>query len=165
MTELKKISLDAVTHALELGERYRLLGEPDQATSICRDVLIVDPNNQTARRMLLLALTDQFARTKGGGTQHEAEMIAESLDSDYDRHYYLGVVFERWGRSLHMRAAPSHVAGDWISKAMAEYEKAAAHRAGDDDSALLRWNACARLLDRFPEMKDESPVHEMHFGD
>ena len=57
---LKKISPDGVPHALDRAERYRLLNEPVQAESICRDVLAVDADNQTALRALILALTDQF---------------------------------------------------------------------------------------------------------
>lgn len=58
--ELRRISSDGIPHALEKAERYRLLNDPAQAESICRDVLVVDPANQTALRALILALTDQF---------------------------------------------------------------------------------------------------------
>ena len=34
--------------ALEKALRYRLLNEPVEAESICRDVLEVDPDNQAA---------------------------------------------------------------------------------------------------------------------
>ena len=40
--------------------RYRLLNEPEQAESICLDILDVDPDNQEALVTLILALTDQF---------------------------------------------------------------------------------------------------------
>ena len=60
MAEFKSISRDAVPLALKKAERYRLLNEPAQAESVCRDVLAVDPENQHALVTLLLALTDQF---------------------------------------------------------------------------------------------------------
>src|ERR1700722_16262182 len=60
MNDFKPISPDAVPLALEKAERYRLLNEPAQAESICLDVLAVDPDNQRALVMLLLALSDQF---------------------------------------------------------------------------------------------------------
>ena len=60
MFELKPISLDSIPAALERAERYRLLNEPTEAESICLDVIDVDPNNQRALTVLLLALTDQF---------------------------------------------------------------------------------------------------------
>jgi hypothetical protein len=60
MLELKRIPPSAVQPALEKALRYRLLSEPGEAESICRDVLAVDPDNQEALVTLLLALTDQF---------------------------------------------------------------------------------------------------------
>ena len=56
MFELKRLSNDAIPAALERAERYRLLNEPFDAESICEDVLVVDPANQAAQVMLLLAL-------------------------------------------------------------------------------------------------------------
>ena len=43
--ELKRISQAALPAALAKAERYRLLNEPEQAESICRDVLAVEPKN------------------------------------------------------------------------------------------------------------------------
>ena len=59
MFNLKPLSKDAIESALAKAERYRLLNEPDEAESICLDVLEVDPDNQAATVMLLLALSDQ----------------------------------------------------------------------------------------------------------
>ena len=59
--ELKPISHDSVTGALAKAERYRLLNEPNQAESICCDILEVEPDNQQALISLILALTDQIA--------------------------------------------------------------------------------------------------------
>ena len=42
MPEFKSISRDAVPLSLEKAERYRLLNEPAQAESVCRDVLAAD---------------------------------------------------------------------------------------------------------------------------
>ena len=60
MPELKPISIEAVPAALAKAERYRLLNEPSEAASICRDGLQVEPDNQDALIMLLLSLTDEF---------------------------------------------------------------------------------------------------------
>ena len=57
---LKRIHPDGVDAALEKADRYRELNQPAEAESICRDVLVVDPEHQLAHRMLGLALTDQF---------------------------------------------------------------------------------------------------------
>ena len=42
--------------------------------------------------------------------------------------------------------APSYRAYEWLREAMACYEKAETLRAPNNDDALLRWNACARLI-------------------
>ena len=43
---------------MEKALRYRLLNEPLQAESVCRDVLACDPDNQEALITLLLSLSD-----------------------------------------------------------------------------------------------------------
>ena len=58
MSELKTLSTEAVPAALEKAEHYRLLNEPEEAESICQDVLAADPANQRALIVLLLARTD-----------------------------------------------------------------------------------------------------------
>ena len=70
MTErfvLKRISTDAIERSVERAEHYRLLNDPEQAESICLDILAVDPTNGQARITLILSLTDQFQQ--GGGSQ------------------------------------------------------------------------------------------------
>ena len=62
MFELKRLSEDAIPAALEKALRYRLLNEPAEAESICHDVLNIDPQNQQALVLLLLALTDRFGK-------------------------------------------------------------------------------------------------------
>ena len=69
---LKTIAKDGIAHALELAERYRLLNDPVQAESICRDVLAVDPSNQIALRSLVLSLTDEFGTSGAAAAAREA---------------------------------------------------------------------------------------------
>ena len=64
MLNLKPLSKDAVESALAKAERYRLLNEPDEAESICLDVLELEPDNQAAKVMLLLALSDQCGEAR-----------------------------------------------------------------------------------------------------
>ena len=47
---VKKIAADGIPHAMDKAERYRLLNDPIQAESICRDVLAVEPDHQEALR-------------------------------------------------------------------------------------------------------------------
>src|SRR2546429_7172465 len=58
--QLKSISKAGIPEAIAKAELYRYLNEPEEAESICRDILAVDPGHQLARRMLGLAITDQF---------------------------------------------------------------------------------------------------------
>ena len=60
---LKRIHPDGIDAALDKADRYRELNQPAEAESICRDVLVVDAENQLGLRVLGLALTDQFGPT------------------------------------------------------------------------------------------------------
>ncbi|HUG91831.1 MAG TPA: hypothetical protein VML55_13420, partial [Planctomycetaceae bacterium] len=84
MYQLKPLSPAAIPRALERAERYRLLNEPLEAESICRDVLDIDPGNQQALISLVLALTDQFALGRGH-ILAEAHATAERLSGAYER--------------------------------------------------------------------------------
>ena len=68
--QLKTISTEAIPEATAKADWYRLLNEPGEAESICRDVLAVDPAEQTALRLLGLAITDQFT---GAASDRRAE--------------------------------------------------------------------------------------------
>src|SRR5262252_907 len=94
--KLKAISATGIPHALEKAERYRLLNDPAQAESICRDVLAIDPDNQIALRALILAVTDQFGTSS---TSRDARDLIARLTDEYDRAYYTGITFERETRA------------------------------------------------------------------
>ena len=151
--ELKSLGPDSIAKALQKVERYRLLNEPAEAESICLDVLRVDPGNQQALVMLLLALTDQFDRGSASGV-HQAREILPALKSDYERSYYAGIICERRAKALVRQAAPgsASVAYASLREAMEHYEHAQTMHPVHDDSALLRWNTCARMLMRSPEL-------------
>jgi len=156
--ELKQISKDAVPHALELAHRYRLLNEPEQAASIANDILAADPENPDAKRTLFLALTDQFGH-RSGARFEDAERVAIEMTSDYDRLYHRGVACERWGRSQLAKGAAGTLVRSWLQRAMALYGEAEAVRPAGNDDALLRWNACARTMERLPEHAEgETPA-------
>ena len=162
MSDLKPISRDSIPQALEKVERYRLLNEPAEAESICRDILRADPGNARALVMLLLTLTDQFSGYRGARVK-EAREILERLEGDYERAYYEGIICERHGKALLGGAAAGTDVGSfgWIQGAMQAYERAEAIRPPGNDDAILRWNACARLLrDRklMPRSDDEIEV-------
>ena len=146
MFELKTLSLDAVPRALDKAERYRLLNEPTEAESICRDALHVDGSNQQALTTLLLAPTDQF--TEAPRAFAEASRLAAQLRDEYEREYYTGITWERRAKAHLKHDGPGlgPQVYDWLREAMTWFERAETIRPSGNDDAVLRWNACARLL-------------------
>jgi hypothetical protein len=148
MFELKRITPEAIPAALAKAERYRLLNEPEEAESICLDIVAADPGNQAALVMLLLSLTDQF---RGGRAQCfvEAQAVLPRLDGDYERLYYAGILWERRATARLDRGGvgSAEVVFPWLRKAMEYYEKAEAIRPPGNDDAILRWNTCVRLCE------------------
>jgi hypothetical protein len=149
MSELKKLHKDAIPAALEKAERYRLLNEPAEAESICLDILGVDPENQPAIIALLLALTDRFEKGYGVSDAQTKELLTR-LKSEYDRMYYCGIIAERRAKVKLRQNTPGcrFQAYDLFREAMEWFEKAEAIRPAGNDDAVLRWNTCARIIER-----------------
>ena len=146
---LKRISTAAIEHAIERAEHYRLLNDPEQAESICLDILAVDDHHEPARIALILALTDQFRR--GGGTHgvRRAKEELGKLPGKYERAYYAGLVAEREGRAQLLRGGMERTfAYEGLYEAMQHYEQADALKPAGVDDAILRWNACVRTIER-----------------
>ena len=152
---LKTISKEGIPEALSKAERYRLLNEPGEAESICRDVMAVEPEHQGALRLLGLALTDQFVG--GAADRHpEAESIFESLRDPYEKLYYAGIVHERRAKALLHAGARPHTVTVLFEEAMTCFESAEKIRPKGNDAAILRWNRCVRLLQqRAGEWREE----------
>jgi len=149
MSQLKSLSKEAIPAALEKAERYRLLNEPGEAESICLDILSVDPENQQALIMLLLALTDRFEKGYGVSETQAKELLAR-MTSEYDRAYYSGIVAERRAKMKLRQNTPDcrFQAYDLLREAMSWFEKAEPIRPAGNDDALLRWNTCGRIIAR-----------------
>jgi hypothetical protein len=150
--ELKSISSDAVSKALEKAERYRLLNEPSLAESICLDILAILPSHQQALVSLLLARTDQFGN---GVPMKSAQEVLERIDGDYERAYYAGLIWERQGHAHLRQGGLGSNANTYhaLREAMEHYERAESLRPHGNDDAILRWNSCARILMRNPEIR------------
>ncbi|MDB4960754.1 MAG: hypothetical protein JWP01_753 [Myxococcales bacterium] len=161
---LKRIPSDGVPQALEKAERYRLLNDPAQAESICRDVLVVDDDNQIALRALILALTDQFGSSGAAGAPNEARAVVAQLDDEYDRAYFSGIIHERETRAYLGRTTVIRSdAYDGFRQAMEWYERAEALRPHSSVDAVLRWNCCVRAIERErlePETGEREPPLE-----
>jgi hypothetical protein len=154
MFDLKPLSKEAVPAALAKAERYRLLNESEMAESICEDVLAADPDNREALVTMILAVTDQFRNHDGGEHTLRARELVGRLRDEYDRLYYAGIVCERRARARLGGSGPGGgpIAHAWLVDAMKLFDGAIRVRPPGNDDAVLRWNACARTLDRHPEL-------------
>ena len=146
--ELKPLSKSGIDAALKKAERYRLLNDPIPAESICTDILIAEPGNREAAIGLLLSLTDQFGHHGVHDKLKQSLQIADSLNDPYDKLYYSGLIHERQGTTaLNSGTMGSEYdAFEWLTDAMDLFEKAEEKRPEGDDSCLLRWNTCARII-------------------
>jgi hypothetical protein len=166
MHELKPIAKESIARALSKAERYRLLNEPFQAESICRDVLAIDETNQEALICLILSITDMFAT--GETEVDDAQQLVERLKGTFDRMYYQGMIQERWARALVGAGYPPESADRWFQMAMRAFEDAQRHATPGNDDAVLRWNACVRMMERIRAEGDDTEDGEdgdMSFDD
>ncbi len=149
MSDFKKLRLNAIPKALKRAMRYRLLNEPFQTESICRDILTVDPENQEARVILILAMTDQFGQEKSHSLA-VVENELKQLTDNYNQAYYTGIALER--RAIASVCSnliqSSKNAFEILHQAMDNYEKAEKIQPENNDDAIVRWNACVRFIER-----------------
>ena len=162
MFTLKTLSPMAIPAALEKANRYRLLNEPEQAESICKDILAIDPKNAEALKTMILAMTDQLASMRCVPIRQIRELLPQ-LPGEYERSYYAGIIDERegiaWMRSDKPRAGVE--AYHCFRQAMMHFERAETLRPKGNDDAILRWNSCARMID---EHKDVAPADDKDEG-
>jgi tetratricopeptide (TPR) repeat protein len=152
--KLKTISQSGIAEAIAKAELYRYLNEPEEAESICRDILAVDPNHALGLRMLGLSMTDQF--TGGPGDRYaEVEKIFQRLADPYERNYYTGLLCERRVKAQLRAGRAPHTLLPLLERALQCFGEAERiHPPGNDD-AILRWNRCVRLLQSQPEFEAE----------
>ncbi len=147
--KLKIISRAGIAEAISKAEVYRYLNEPGEAESICRDILSEQANNQTALRLLGLAITDQFAG-EVSDRYLEAERLFRGLTSEYERVYHFGILQERKAKAQLRAGRPPHTVYPIFELAMGLFEEAERIRPPNNDEAILRWNRCVRLLQSRP---------------
>ena len=102
----------------------------------------------------MLAITDQFELGRGEDLKR-AEAAAGLLKDPYKSAYYRGIVCERWAKSLLKRNVPrgEEMAFEFVDRAFGYYAAAEKLRAPGNDEAILRWNACVRLLAANPKVR------------
>ncbi|HEX4546337.1 MAG TPA: hypothetical protein VH110_08235 [Candidatus Acidoferrum sp.] len=152
--QLKSISKAGIPEGIAKAELYRYLNEPEEAESICRDILDVDADHQLARRMLGLAITDQFI---GAATDRYAEglSIFQSLRDPYERLYYSGLLHERRAKAQLLVGYAPHILLPLVEEAMRCFGEAEKLRPAGNDDSILRWNRCVRLLESRPDFHFE----------
>ena len=148
--ELKKLADKNLGAAITLAKHYRDLNQPDEAESICRDVLEVAPDDADALRTLGLTLTDRFP-TSWMSLFEEACTTFKKLPSEYERHYYVGIAWERYAKAQ-LEAGRAHNAIHAFEEAIGYFEEASKHAAKDDPAPILHFNRCVRALTSSPEL-------------
>jgi hypothetical protein len=155
--KLKTISKSGIAEAIAKAELYRYLNEPEEAESICRDVLAADPKHGLGLRTLGLAITDQF--TGGPADRYgEVEAIFQSLTDPYERLYYSGLLYERRVKAQLRGGRAPHTLLPLLEKALQCFADTEKIRPPGNDDALLRWNRCVRLLQSLPDFEMEETV-------
>jgi hypothetical protein len=142
---LKRIHADGIETAVQKADKYRELNQPEEAESICRDVLAVDPDHQLALRVLGLALTDRFGEAPGA-RYAEAQEVFGRLRDPYERAFYAGLASEREGKAQLARRVGVRSVLPLFEQALARYAEAETLRPPGNDDAVLRWNSCVRRL-------------------
>jgi tetratricopeptide (TPR) repeat protein len=164
--KLKLLPARDLDAALQKANRYRDLNQPEEAESICKDILAVDPQHQAALRVLGLALTDRFAEPAVGLFEQAMEAFLHLKDK-YDRTYHEGVAWERLGKA-HLARGEGHGALTALEHALDLFEEAEGMAPEGNSEAVLRFNRCVRLLESHQLLSDayDAPHSRApHLGD
>jgi tetratricopeptide (TPR) repeat protein len=148
---LKSLTGHDLGAALEKASVYRALNQPDEAESICHDVLAVEPKNQLALRTLGLALTDRLP--DGVLIFDDAMKVFAKLEDEYERTYHQGIAWERLGKA-HLARGEGHGALTSLEHALEHYEKAEEIGPKNAADPVLRWNRCVRLITEHRLLRD-----------
>ena len=153
MSELKPLPPSAVESALEKARHYRLLNEPAEAASICRDVLALEPGHSRALVTLILALSDQLDEVPAAF--EEARALLPGLEEGYAREYYSGILWERRAKATLRRGGPGAGgrAYPFFRDALEAFDRASHLAPEGNEDAVLRWNTCVRLLAAHPDVR------------
>ncbi len=162
---IKRISTAGIDEAIAKAELYRSLIEPEEAESICRDILAIEPQHQLALRLLGLTLTDQFTG-RGSDRYRETEQIFQQLQDPYQRLYYTGILCERRAKAQLNAGHPPVSVLALFEQALQSFAEAEDIRPTGNDDAILRWNRCVRLLQNpangFDELEPELVPFDAH---
>lgn len=145
---LHDIHPESIELALDRARQYRSLLEPEIAESICLDILNIEPENQAALVVYILALTDQISISGSQSPFQDIDAAIGKLTSEYKQIYYTGIVLERRARFMLSQPMSRAFAYDYFIKALECYQQAEQMRPDHNDEAILRWNSCVRTIQR-----------------
>lgn len=147
--DLKPLPAEGIPAAIEKAKQYRLLNEPSSAESICRDILRTDPENHAAKVILVLAMADHCGQGYSV-SEHGIKDALAMFDDEYERAYFTGIAAERRGLARIRSQSPgsSSMAYYCLTEAMSCFEAAEKLSPPSNSDATLRWNTCARLIER-----------------
>ena len=165
--ELKRLDGRDLTEALALAAHYRALNQPEQAESICLDVLDAEPDHQDGLRILGLALTDQFDGPAPLRLD-EALMVFKKIRDGYQRVYYTGVAWERHAKAK-LERGEGLGALHSFERALECFGQAEVLGPARTPDPILHWNRCVRALRSHPLLHEarRHPAHDddSRFGD
>ena len=91
----------------------------------------------------------------------QAQAVSRACATPYDQAYYAGIISERRAKAHRSwRPRSGYVAYDLFRQAMGCYEKAQRSGRPGNDDAVLRWNTCARILMRHPNLNQRPRAGE-----
>ncbi len=154
--ELKALRARNLASAVALAKQYRALNQPEDAESICRDVLAIAPDDEDARITLGLALTDQFSSAWAMLFDDACATFAK-LPSEYQRVYYTGVAWERYAKAQ-LANGRARNAIHAFEEALTHFEAAEQLGPPDDPAPILHYNRCLRALTSEPELVRTSSI-------
>jgi hypothetical protein len=145
--EFKQLGKEAIPAAIEKAKQYRLLNEPSAAQSICLDILEVEPDNQEALVIIILAMTDRLTRDYSVDNS-QINTYLEKLTDDFQKAYYTGIVYERRAKAILKKGASGSEATvyELFRQAMEWFDKAENLSDDQNDNAILRYNHCLRMI-------------------
>ncbi len=159
--EPKPISRESVPAALQKAERYRIINDPSLRGKHLPGRADGGPGEPAGAGDTAARHHRSISRRAHRGGAPARQILAR-LGDEYKRAYYAGIICERCAKAQMRPLAPGlgQNAYHWLREAMSWYEKAEKQRPARNDEAILRWNTCARILARHPELQpsSEEPV-------
>ena len=157
---LKRLDASYLGQALEKAERYRLLNWPQEAESICLDVLDARPGDAKAIELLVLALADQLLDPGSAPRVKQALQWVAQLADEYERAYLTGIIHEREGRAHLIRGFHGAFAYESFRDAIEWFTRADALAPDGNQEAALRYNSCVRTIER-ESLRPRLDEHEL----